>query len=394
LTCVSEAGVIRLYEFQAKRIFEENGIPIPRGSLCRTPGEAMEAAKKLAGPVVLKAQVLVGGRGLAGGIKFGEDSEEVGKLASQVLDTPVKDERPSALLVEQRLEVTRELYAGVTYDYRQKRPVVLASSRGGVDIETVARENPADMAETRIDPFKGFNCYQARELAAEIQLTGNELVQYSNILSALWNVFRKHDAELVEANPLAVLPEGKLVALDAKMSLDDKSVARQSSMLNRIGRIPPSQTEGLEARRARAKELGIPTYIEMQGNMGIVADGAGSGMLTLDLVTDYGGKTRVYCEMGGETTAELMENTLLAALAVKDLRVVLINLIGGLNLMDEMAKGITSYLRKHPTKVPIIVRMSGTNQDEGRRILTAGGIRWFDSLDEAVEKAVGVSRGH
>jgi len=354
----------------------------------------MEAAKKLAGPVVLKAQVLVGGRGLAGGIKFGEDPEEVGKVTSQVLNTLVKGERPSALLVEEKLEVTRELYAGVTYDYQQKHPVVLASSHGGVDIETVARENPADIAERKIDPFKGFSGYQARELAAKIQLTGNELVQYSKILSAIWNIFRKHDAELVEANPLAVLPEGKLVALDAKMNLDDKSILRQSSMLKRIGGIPPSQTGGLEARRARAKELGIPTYIEMQGNIGVVADGAGSGMLTLDLVADYGGKTKVYCEMGGETTSELMENALLAALAVKDLRAVLINLIGGLNLMDEMAKGITSYLRKHPTKIPLVVRMSGTNEDEGRRILTAEGIRWFDSLYEAVEKAVAASRGY
>lgn len=218
-----------------------------------------------------------------------------------------------------------------------------------------------------VDPFKGFGVYQGRELATRIGLNGNSVVQYASITSALWNIFSKYDAELAEVNPIAVLTSGSLVVLDAKLNLDDKSLARQSSLVSRIEKIPQSQIEGLAARRARARELGIPTYIEMDGNMGVIADGAGTGMLTLDLVADAGGRTGVYCEMGGETTAELMEKTMLATLAFENAKAVLINLIGGLNLMDEMAKGITSYLRKHATKIPVVVRMSGTNEDEGQK---------------------------
>jgi succinyl-CoA synthetase beta subunit len=213
-------------------------------------------------------------------------------------------------------------------------------------------------------------------------------------MSTLWGIFKKHDAELVEINPLALVSNGKLVALDAKLNLDDKSTARQSSLINHLEKVPTAELEKYQARRARAKELGIPTYIEMQGNMGVIADGAGTGMLTLDLVADYGGKTGVYCEMGGETTAALMEKTMLATLTSKSVEIVLINLIGGLNLMDEMAKGITSYLRKHQINVPIVVRMSGTREEEGRRILSADGIQPHDNLYEAVQKAVSLSGGN
>ncbi len=382
---------MQLYEFQAKRVFEESGIPIPKGQLCKNSQEAVQAAGRLGKSVVIKSQVLAGGRGLAGGIRVAQTPDEAGRVALEVLDLTIKGEKPTCLLVEQRIEAARELYVGVTYDYRKKCPIVIASSRGGVDIETVAREHPTEISRKEVDPFKGFSAFQGRDLATRIGLGGNSVVQYASIVSALWNVFSKCDAELAEVNPIAVLADGNLVAMDAKLNLDDKSLSRQSSLLGRIGNVPQSQIEGLGARRARARELGIPTYIEMDGNMGVIADGAGSGMLTLDLASDYGGKTGVYCEMGGETTAELMEKTMLAALAFQNARVVLINLIGGLNLMDEMAKGIANYLRKHPTKVPVVVRMSGTNEDEGRRILSADGIQSFDNLYQAVKKAVNLS---
>lgn len=384
---------MQLYEFQAKRIFQEYGVPIPNGHLATTVQEAVRAANELGQPVAVKAQVLAGGRGLVGGVKFARDSEEVRIVASQVFNMTVRGERPRAILVEEKVASVRELYAAVTWDYVRKRPVVIASSRGGVDIEAVAKELPTAVARKHIDPFKGFNAYHGRELAAQIGLRGNDVVQYADIVNTLWNIFEKHDAELVEANPLAVLENGKLVALDAKLNLDDKSIFRQSSLISRIEQLPVCRSEGMEHRRARARQLGIPTYIEMEGNIGVVADGAGSGMLTLDMIADAGGKTRVYCEMGGEATPELMENTMLAALTVQNLRILLINLIGGLNRMDEMARGITSYLAKHPTQVPIVVRMSGTMEEEGRRILTANGIQFFANLHEAVEKGVSLSGG-
>jgi len=382
---------LNLYEFQSKRIFSENGISIPRGRCAESAEEAVEVANEIQRPVVVKAQVLVGGRGLAGGIRFAKNPEETGKVASQMLGGLVKGEKTRIVLVEEKLEASSELYAGVTYDFRKKCPVIVASSRGGVDIETVAREHPQDIARSTIDSLRGFAPYIGRELAAEIGLKGNVSVQYANVVAALWRIFERHDAELVEANPLATVGD-RLVALDAKLNIDDKAFFRQKDLMDKIRQIPTDRLEGFEIRRYQARQMGIPTYIEMEGNLGVIADGAGTGMLTLDLIADAAGNTGVYCEMGGEATAELMENTLKAVLSVNRTRVVLVNLIGGLNRMDEMAKGITSYLKKNPTRIPIIVRMSGTMEEEGRRVLGEIGIHAYDDLYEAVENAVHLSK--
>jgi succinyl-CoA synthetase beta subunit len=344
--------------------------------------------------VAIKAQVLAGGRGLAGAIKFGKGSDTVRQAAAQVLETSVGGEKPRGLLVEEKLEPIRELYAGVTWDCQRKCAVVIASSRGGVDIETLAREYPQAVVRKYVDPFKGFGAYQARELAAAINLKGQELVQYASILISLWRIFEKHDAELVEINPLAVRSDGRLVALDAKIIIDDKSIFRQSELLGRLEPLPEVKAEGLASRRQRAMELGIPTYIEFEGgSIGVVADGAGSGMLTLDLILDRDGKTGIYCELGGEATPQLIENAMLVAVNAENLRVILVNLIGGLNRMDEMAVGITNYFAKNPSKLRVVVRMSGTMQEEGRKILNAAGIQFFDNLYEAVDTAVQLSRG-
>lgn len=388
---LGEERQMQLYEFQAKKIFEQNGISIPRGRMAQTALEAEGIAEELGGIVVIKAQVLTGGRGLAGGIRFAQGPEQAHKIAEEVLSTQVKGEQPRAVLVEEKLQASHELYCGVTYDFRQKSPIVMASFRGGVDIEAVAKENPQNVARRLLDPFKGFSPFMGREMAAEIGLQGNVALQYANAMARLWCIFEKHDAELVEANPLAITGD-RLVALDAKLNLDDKSITRQSDLMRSIQPLPSDQKDSLQHRRSRARELGIPTYIEMQGNIGVVADGAGTGMLTLDLVNDFGGRTGVYCEMGGETTAGLMENTMKAVLSVSSTRVVLVNLIGGLNRMDEMAKGIAHYLKKHRTSVPIVVRMSGTMEEEGRGILSGERIQTHDNLYEAVEEAARLAR--
>jgi succinyl-CoA synthetase beta subunit len=383
---------MQLYEFQAKQIFKEFRVPVAKGRLATTVESAVQVANEIGRPVAVKAQVLTGGRGLSGGIQFGSDPAEVRKIASVVLNTPLRGERPLALLVEEKFEPMRELYAAVTWDYQHKCPVMIASSRGGVDIEAIAKEHPGDVSRTHIDLFKGFSSYQGRMLAAKIGLAASVAVQYSNILNALWNIFEKHDAELVETNPLALLADGTLVALDAKLNLDDKSIHRQSDLIGRIDKMPEA-LDGFAQRRVHARELGIPTYIEMNGNIGVISDGAGSGMLALDLVADFGGKTRIYCEMGGEITPELMGRTMMVCLMIEGVKVLLINLLGGANRMDEMAIGITTYLASHPAEVPILVRMSGTRQEEGRKMLVDSGIAFFDNPYEAAEKAVDLSRG-
>jgi len=383
---------MRLYEYQAKKIFQKYGIAIPNGHVAKSTEEIVGVSHLLTLPLVLKAQVLAGGRGLAGGVKFAHTPDDVVKIGSELFDHPIGIEKPAAFLVEEKLSVIQELYASVTWDYQRKCAVLIGSSRGGVDIETVTKEHPEDVVKQYVDPFLGFSAYQARTMAGMIGLKGQNLNQYASALTILWSVFQQCDAELVEANPLA-LQESGVVALDAKIVLDDRSIFRQSVLLSQIEELTPQASTGLEYRRSRAKKWGIPTYIEMpQGNLGIIADGAGSGMLTLDLVTDQGGKTRVYCEMGGEITPELMEKTMMAALSLENVNVLLVNLIGGLNRMDEMAIGITNYLSKNSSKTPIVVRMSGTRQEEGRKILAASGIPFFDDLDKAVEEAVRSSR--
>lgn len=386
---------MRLYEFQAKRIFQEYGIKIPNGRVAKSINEIAQVSNLIKRPLVLKAQVLAGGRGLAGGVIFVQQSDDVLKLGSQLMDRAIGTEKPAAVLVEEKLSVIKELYAGVAWDYQHNCAVLIGSSRGGVDIETVAQEHPEDVVKQIVDPFVGFSGYQARTMAAMIGLQSDQLIQYANALRSLWRIFQQHDAELVEANPLSILQSTDMVALDAKVVLDDKSLFRQSALLARIEQLPQQSSVGFEYRRSRAKELGIPTYIEMpDGNMAIIADGAGSGMLTLDLVMDLGGKTRVYCEMGGEITPDLMEKTMMVSLSLEGLRVLLINLIGGLNRMDEMAIGITNYLSKNPPKIPIVVRISGTKQEEGRKILAASRVEFFDDLNQAVEKAVKSTRGN
>lgn len=386
---------MRLYEFQAKQIFQKYGIAIPNGRVAKSVDELVQVSRLFKRPLALKAQVLAGGRGLTGGVLFVQESDDVAKLGSQVLNRVVGTEKPAAVLVEEKLTAIRELYAGVTWDYTRKCAVLIGSSRGGVDIEAVAKEHPEDVVKQTVDPFVGFSAYQARTIAGMIGLKGDQLGQYVNALTALWRIFQQHDAELVEANPLALLQSADMVALDAKVVLDDKSLFRQSALLAEIEELPRSTSAGFEYRRSRAKELGIPTYIEMhEGALAIVADGAGSGMLALDLVMDLGGKTRVYCEMGGEITSDLMEKTMMTSLSLEGVRVLLINLIGGLNRMDEMAVGITNYLSKNPSKTPVVVRMSGTKQEEGRKILAASGVGFFDDLNQAVERAVKSSRGN
>jgi succinyl-CoA synthetase beta subunit len=383
---------MRLYEFQAKKIFREYALRTPNGQLVTTVEEAVHAANEIGFPVAVKAQVLIGGRGLAGAIRFGSDLDEVRAAASTVMNTMVDGEKPRGLLVEEKLQPVRELYAAVTWDYMRKCPVMIASSRGGIAVEAIAKEHPGDISKVYVEPFRGFSDYQGRMLATKIGLTGGAVVHYSNVLNILWKIFEKHDVELVETNPLAMLKDGTLTALDAKLIVDDKSIFRQSDLIGRIDKIT-EPLEGLAQRRAHASELGIPTYIEMEGNIGVIADGAGSGMLTLDLVADAGGKTRVYCEMGGEITPELMGKTMMVCLKVEGVNVLLISLIGGANRMDEMATGITTYLASHPSTTPILVRMSGTKQEEGRKILVDNGVDFFDDLYAAVEKAVSLSRG-
>jgi len=383
---------MQLYEFQAKSILRKHGILVPSGQVAKTAEEAVKFATEIGMPVAIKAQVLSGGRGLAGAVKFAENIPNVATATSSILEMNIRGEMPTAVVIEEKMNLMKEFYCAVTWDFRHRCPVLIASSKGGMDIEAIARDHPLDMVQIPIDPYLGYSEYMGRQLATRISLTGGEVVKFARIVNILWEIFNQYDAELVEVNPLGLLSNGDFVAVDAKLNMDDKSLFRQVDRTKEKQGPPIDQKNGLAYRRLRSRELGIPTYIEMTGDIGIVADGAGTGMLTLDLVRDAGGNVRAYCELGGEATAELIENALCTIKNAGNVSIVLVNLIGGLNRMDEMAHGIVNYVTKCPSEIPIIVRMTGTQEDEGRRILAERGVQYFDDLYDAIQTVISTKR--
>jgi succinyl-CoA synthetase beta subunit len=385
---------MRLPEYRSKQIFAENGLKVPRGSVASTPEEAGRIARELGVPVAVKAQVLVGGRGLAGGIRFAEDAEHAEEIAGETLGGFLRGQDVDRVLVEEKIQIDREYYASVTLDYDNRCPVVIVSSEGGVDIEATAREHPEAIIKELVDRQLGLTDYQARRIAKKIGLGGREMTQFAGVISSLHRIIHEYDASLVEINPL-VLAEGKgFIAADAKIVLDDSAYFRHRALYVGLGSDKRMPEGGGKLRKALAENAEIPTYIELEGGMGIIADGAGTGMLTFDLVKDHGGEIETYCELGGKATPALIEEAMRIVLSNEKVRALLINLIGGLNRMDEMAEGIVAYVSKNrPVEAEVVVRMCGTMEQEGREILRSQGITAFDNIYEAIERAVELSGG-
>ena len=385
---------MRLHEFQAKEIFADHGITTPRGKVVHSPEEAGRIAAEIGASVVLKAQVLVGGRGLAGGIKFADDSNEAEEVSSLILGDSLRNEEVEFLLVEEKLDIETEYYLGVTLDYGRKCPVVIASSRGGMDIESIASEFPDQIIKEEIRPPLGLTDFQTRRIAKKADILGSNQRHFAVVVKKLYSIFQSVDATLVEINPLALTTDNQFIAADAKIILDDNASFRHRELYSRLKSVYKMPSKGKKRRRALAEGAEIPTYIELSGNIGIISDGAGTGMSTFDLTKDYGGKIEVYCELGGKATPGLIEKAMEIIASNKEVAVILINLIGGLNRMDKMAQGITSYVAERKEtfegemKPAIVVRMSGTLEDEGREILGNSGVSAFDNIYDAIERAV------
>lgn len=387
---------MRLNESQAKRIFKENGIKIPRGIVAQSSYEVFDIVKDFGTPVMIKAQVLAGGRGLGGGVKSAQDQFEARKIADQLIGGSLKNENITSVLIEEKVSIEKEFFAGALIDYQSKSPVIIASSKGGVDIESIALENPKEIKMEKLDYQIGLNDYIARRIAKAVGLKGRAMLSFANILQTIFLILQKYDVTLVEVNPLALTTEGSFIALDAKITLDDNASFRHGELFAKLKSERPKPTHGSKLRKFLAENAEIPTYIELDGNIGIIADGAGTGMLTLDLIKDYEGEIESYCELGGRATPKLIEEAMNIVLSNEKVKVLLINLIGGLNRMDEMAQGITSYIANKGIEVRnesnVIVRMSGTLEEEGRRILAGSGISSFDNIYDAIEKAIEISR--
>jgi len=377
---------VKLHEYQSKRIFAQYGVPIPRGDVATTPEQAREIANRLGSRVVIKSQVLVGGRGKAGGIRLADGPDEAEEVAAQILGMKIKGLTVKKVLVDEAASIRQEIYLGIVIDRAQRRPVIMASAEGGVEIEEVARKAPDRIVKLGIDPFFGLQAYQGRELAFGIGLQ-KELVQdLVRMAQGLYNAFAGCDASLAEINPLVVTGEGKLLALDGKMLLDDNGLFRHFE----LAEMRDADEETPEEQQARRFGL---SYVKLDGEIGCMVNGAGLAMATMDIIKLYGGAPANFLDIGGGAQADKVAAALRIILSDRNVKAVLVNIFGGITRCDEVARGILAALAEVPTEVPMVARLVGTNEEEGRRILSEAHMITAQTLTEAAQKAVAAARG-
>ncbi len=374
---------MKLYEFQGKRLFAEYGIPVPKSGLLRSPTDAMP----FDAPGVLKSQVLVGGRGKAGGIRVVDDNEEANLAVEDLFQKTIGDEQVAAVLMEEKVAFTNEYYLALTHDGGRALPLLIASASGGVDIEEVARENPEAILTQVFDPLLGPLDYQVRRAARSLGIAKPR--QLSDLVARMYRVFAETDATLVEINPLAQTADG-LLALDSKVLLDEKAAYRRKDVFSAL----LEEQNALTGQSESLEKEDTTTFVDLDGDLGMISDGAGTGMLTLDLIRDAGGEAATFCEMGGFTNPQVIYDAIGSVMARQPkVKALLIVLIGGFNRMDEMAEGILKYREDHGIDVPLVVRMVGTLEEVGKEMMHEAGLDTFDDLPGAVEEAVRLAKG-
>lgn len=377
---------MKLHEYQSKQLFSRYGVPIPRGRIASIASEARHFAEELGGQVVIKAQVLVGGRGKAGGIRLAKTPKEAEELATMILGMEIKGLPVRKVLVDEAVSITKEIYLGITNDRTARRPVMMASAAGGVDIEEVARVSPEKIIKVRIDPLLGLRDYQARDLAVSIDLPRALWRPFMEIASGLWAAYQANDATLAEINPLVVTSEQRLLALDGKMVVDDNALFRHPE-LDEMRDLDVEDWAEVEARK-----FGL-SYISLEGEIGCMVNGAGLAMATMDIIHLCGGEPANFLDIGGGASADKVAAALRIILSDAHVKVVLFNIFGGITRCDEVARGILSALTEVEPKVPMVVRLVGTNAEEGRRLLSEAHMATAETLLEAAQKAVALAKG-
>jgi succinyl-CoA synthetase beta subunit len=382
---------MKLHEYQAKELLARYGVPVPKGKVARTPEEAEAAANELGGKVVVKAQVHAGGRGRAGGVKLANSADEARAAAEALLGTRLvthqsgADGQPvNAVLVEEQFEIDRELYMGVVIDNSAGMPIVIASASGGMDIEEVAERTPELIFREPIDPTIGFQGFQARSLAFATGLDGDLNRPAVAMITALANAFLENDGSLAEINPLAVTKDGRVLAVDAKFSVDDNADFRHKDLFDLADR---SQDEPLEVE---AKDAGIENYVKLDGNIGCLVNGAGLAMATMDAIQFEGGMPANFLDIGTQNDPAAVAAALKIIGADPDVKAVLVNIFGGLARTDVIAQGVVDAKNGGLLPQPTVVRLAGTNVAEGMKILDDSGIELIraDGFAEAARKAV------
>jgi len=379
---------MKIFEYEAKQIASQHGLPVPRGFLASSSQEAREAAQKLACPVVVKAQVLVAGRGKAGGIQLADTPEDAEKIASRILGSKIKGETVTKLLIEEKLDVAKELYVGLTVDRSAKCYTLLASQVGGVDIEEVAQRTPEKIVKRPLEPGKELESFQARELAQVLGYKGSQLVELGAFISKLCSMAIAYDSELAESNPLVETRKGSFVAADLRVIVDDNSLYRHKPLLEETRDV----VHELSQLEIKAREKGL-AYVELDGDIGIVGNGAGLVMATLDMILDYGGRPANFCDVGGGASAERIATALEIVLSKPNVKALFLNIMGGITRCDEVAKGLLDVRKRLGLKKPTVIRLVGTNEEEGRKILQEAGIPSLETMEDAASRIVEAAKG-
>jgi succinyl-CoA synthetase beta subunit len=375
-----------IHEYQAKQIFREHGIPVPPGEVATTAEEAERIARELGGMVVVKAQVHTGGRGKAGGVKLAKTAEEAREHAQKILGMQIKDLTVEKVLVTPAEEIAHEAYVGVIVDRASKRPVFMVSAEGGVDIEEVAETNPEAIHKLEVDPRYGLLPHQAYTLATKLYDDAKQQRAAAKIMQQLYQSFWDAGASLAEINPLITTPAGEVKAIDAKLSVDDNELFRKPE-------IEGFRDESSEApSEVQAREAGL-TFIKLDGNVGCVVNGAGLAMATMDLVKYYGGEPANFLDIGGSSNPEKVVNALRIITEDPAVKVILFNIFGGITRTDDVANGIVTATQQIDIKVPIVIRLTGTNEKQAVEILEKAGFSAMTDMDEAVQRAVALATG-
>ncbi|MBP1595230.1 MAG: sucC [Proteobacteria bacterium] len=385
---------MKIHEYQAKKILAQFGVPIPRGEVASNPHEVYDIAGRLGGTVVVKAQIHAGGRGKGGGVKLAKDPSEAEAIAQQMFgmklvthQTGPEGRTVRRVLIEEGLRIKKEYYVGIVIDRASQRPVFMTSTEGGMDIEKVAAETPHLIHKEYIDPTAGFQAFNARRLAFGLGLTGDLLGPAAKVMSALYRAFESTDASLLEINPFLLTEDGKLIALDAKINLDDNALYRHKEYAELRDY---NEEDPLEIRASR---YGI-NYIRLDGNIGCMVNGAGLAMATMDIIKIAGGTPANFLDVGGGATAEQVRNAFQILLGDKNVKAVLINIFGGIMRCDIVASGVVEAARSMGVTVPMVVRLEGTNVERGQEILKTSGLKFTvaDGMKDAAEKVVALAK--
>jgi len=386
---------MKIHEYQAKELFKKYGVPVPRGEMCDTSAQALAVAEKLGYPCVVKAQVHAGGRGKAGGIKLARSCAEAETHIGQVLgmtlvsqQTGPEGKRVRKLLIEQGLTIVRELYLAIVVDREREMPVIIASSQGGMEIEKVAHDDPQAIFKMHVHPVTGLFPCHGRTLAFKLGLNKAQQRNFAGLLASLYELFQKSDASLVEINPLIITAADEVLALDAKINFDDNALCRHPDI---AAWRDVSEEDPLEVEASKY-EL---NYIRLDGNIGCMVNGAGLAMATMDIIKFYGGEPANFLDVGGATSADKVKEAFKILLADKNVRAVFVNIFGGIVRTDLVADGIVRAARELAIRIPIVIRLVGTNEEEGMRILRDSRLNFVTEnvLADAVRRVVELAKG-